>query len=123
MARCLTTALHGKGGSLTGMTGSSEIHDWTLNLTQDIADVSSFDYDFRMHVAGLKGGTGSFNAVGSPPVMGAYSDAVFRTGTDNDPKVTCDVILTTINIVATVEDAVRYSADFTICGEWTYVNA
>jgi len=119
---CSTSALHGYDGDVTGLTGVTEVKEWSIDESQEIADATSFASNgYREHVLGLKGATGSFTCVGdTAPSIGTNASVTFKTGSGTgDPNVTGDITITNSNWSVVVDDVVVWSADFTFCGEFT----
>jgi len=114
---CTTTAVTGCGGSISGAVGS-EVRNWTVNLTQDLIDVTSFSSDcWRVFLGGLKGGTGSYEGVGATlPAVGSVANAVFNMASGS-AFATGDIVVNDVQVVCQVEDSVVYNAQFSFCGE------
>ena len=118
---CNTSALAGYGGSVTGGVTATEIRNWTMDLTQDIYDVTSYSSNgWKEFVAGLKGATGSYESVGDTvETVGSKAACVFNTGGTGDPSITADILVTNVNYNVPVDGEVGYSVDFTVCGAIT----
>jgi len=119
---CTTGSFHGYDGDVTGITGVTEVREWTVDVAQEIADATSFASNgWREHVLGLKGGTGSFTAVGSTaPATGSLATVTFKVGSGTgDPSIAGAITITNVNWAVPVDDVVVWSADFTFCGSFT----
>ena len=116
---CTTTAVTGCGGSITGAAGS-EVRSWTVNLTQELIDVTSFSSGcWRTFLGGLKGGTGSYEGVGATlPTIGSVATATFKTASATT-FASGAILINDVQVVCQVEDAVIYTAQFSFCGAIT----
>lgn len=116
---CTTTALAGYEGSVTGVAGTAEITSWTISLTQDVLDATSFDSSgWRQFVAGLKGATGSMTAKGLDFDLGATASAVFTTKAGSK-TFTASILINESTTSVPVDGIIEYSCSFTVCGEVT----
>ncbi len=113
---CSTSAKAGFGGSISGAVGS-EVREWSVDLTQDLIDVTSFDSDgWRAFIPGLKGATGTYTGVGTTlPAVGSVANATFNIS-DGNAFATGDILVSQVGVVCQVEDAVVYTASFSFCG-------
>jgi len=118
-------SLSGKGGSVTGITGVSEITGWTINLVSDTIDVTSkASSGWREFILGLQTATGNLTAVGNAipplPTDGAQTlNVSFPTDSGSAVTIAGDVILSNIGTGSPVDGRVEFTADFQFTGEVT----
>ena len=111
---CSTSAIAGYGGAVTGLAAATEITNWSIDLTQEILEATSFASNgWREFILGLKGGTGTFTCVGTPPAIGSDTSVVFDTG---GPTITGDILVGSITYNTPVDGIVSYDVTFTLCG-------
>jgi len=114
---CTTTAVAGCGGSVTGVSGT-EIRKWEVTLTQELLDVTSFDSGcWRVFIGGVKGGSGSYEGVGSTkPSIGSVANATFKTASGTT-VFSGAILISDVNMVVDTGAEVIYNASFSFCGE------
>jgi hypothetical protein len=120
------TTIHGKNGAIyvngAKVTNKTE---WSLNMSRDYADVSTFRDWNKVYVAGLRDIQGTFSGLyatdGDLSIQ--YSDGVAY-----DVKLYADdgVILVAegpayldASVTASITDAVRCAGSFRAAGNWT----
>jgi len=119
-------ALHGKNGAI--YVDGQKIADkteWSLNLTRDYADVTTFRDGNKVYAAGLRDAQGTFagfyDTSGDLGVQ--HSD-----GTAYDVQVWAEDQVTLVaegpayldaSITASATDAIRVSGNFRAAGTWT----
>jgi hypothetical protein len=118
--------LHGKNGALY-INGSkvSNKTEWTLNMSRDYADVSTFRDKNKVYAAGLMDISGTF--AGLLDVNGdlalqssdgvAYTVALYAE--DNTTLVATGPAFMDASVTASITDAVRITGNFKAAGEWT----
>lgn len=118
-------SLSGKLGTVTGVTGVSEITRWNAAIASDALDATSINSaGWREFKLGLQGATGSLSAYGNAaptfPTDGSPT-VTLSLVTDSGAAVTVagDAILNNINIESTVEGVVLFTADYTFTGAVT----
>ena len=117
---CSTSALSGSAGSVTFTNSASEITTWSIDLTQEVLNATSFaSSGWNEFILGLKGGTGSLTAIGDIPEVGEVASASFATGTTSDPTIAGDIEIGSVTYNVPVDGIVSYDATFTLCGEIT----
>ena len=115
-----TSAISGKSGTLSGATGASEVREWTVTVTGEPLDATSFDSaGWREFVLGLKGATGSFVCIGAKPVVEDGVTLTLETDGGATPKATIEAsaIINSVEYATPVDGLVAYSVDFTMSGE------
>ncbi len=130
-------AITGKGGSVTFESDViAELSNWSLDLSVDEVDVTSFDSDgWKEFLAGLKEWSGSFegNLKYSDPVSGSKkgqkvlfdawkgSDEVKTIVLEVNSEVsfTGSAFLTSLSVNVPVDDKADFSSDFRGTGELT----
>ncbi len=119
------SSVSGKLGTVTGVTGVSEITRWNAAIASDALDATSINSaGWREFILGLQGATGSLSAFGNaaPTIPTDGSPTVtLSLVTDSGSSVTVagDAILNNINIESTVEGVVTFTADYTFTGQVT----
>lgn len=120
-----TTAITGKNGTVvsTGSPGDvgDEITNWDATLEIDLEEATSMDSGgYKEFIEGLTGMTGSFTAIGTPPVIGAVTDLALAVGaTVGDLKFTGAAIIQNLGTTTPVDGRVEYSCDFSYTGAIT----
>ena len=117
-----TAAVSGKDGSVAGQTGASEIKEWNADLTFAALDATSMaSAGFMEFIGGLKGGTGSFTAIGTKPIVEEVATLTLKTDGGGTPSSTIagKAIITSVGNSSVVDGVVTYSADFTFTGTIT----
>lgn len=110
-----TESIHGKDGTVVGVTGVTEITEWSVELTEDANEATSINSaGKRQFINGLTGASGSIAAKGKTiPPRGNVS-LILQTGTAvGSGRITGDAIMTNVNITNPHDDVVNYTADFT----------
>ena len=125
--------LHGKNGSIwvdgTKVTNKTE---WTLNMTRDYADVTTFRDGNKVYASGLRDLAGTFSGLldtaGDLTLSKADGQAYAVKVYAEDstwPEATTDVLVAEGNayldasVTASSSDAVRVTGNFRAAGSWT----
>jgi hypothetical protein len=118
--------LHGKNGAIyingTKVTNRTE---WTLNMSRDYADVSTFRDANKVYAAGLMDISGTFAGLldidGDLALQSnngtAYTVAVYAE--DGASPIAFGPAFVDASVQASVSDAVRISGNFKAAGAWT----
>jgi hypothetical protein len=118
--------LHGKNGAIyingTKVTNKTE---WTLNMSREFADVSTFRDRNKVYAAGLMDISGTFS--GLLDVDGdlalSSNDGVAYTVTlyadEGLPATASGPAFVDASVTASVTDAVRITGNFKAAGTWT----
>ena len=120
-----TAAISGKDGIVADGGGAgdvgSEVKEWEATIEVELLDATSFDSaGFREFIEGLKQCTGTFTAIGTPPIEGALTALVLQTGqATGDLTITGDAILNSVGVGTPVDGMVEYSAAFSYTGAFT----
>lgn len=120
-----TTAIAGYSGTVsgTGANSATEIKSWQLTITTEALDATSMaSSGWREFICGLRGGTGTFTCIGTPPTVStvATNSITLDTNTGsggNTYSGTC--IITSVEYGDTVDGVVTYVAQFTMTGAIT----
>ena len=110
-----TVSIHGKDGTVVGVTGVTEITEFSVELTLDANEATSiFSAGVRQFIKGLAGASGSLAAKGKTiPPTGDVS-LVLQTGVIvGSTRITGSAIITNVNVTNPHDDVVSYTADFT----------
>jgi len=107
--------------AISGHTGTSsqgtEITSWELNLSQEALEATSMaSSGNREYVAGLSGGNGKIEGVGTAPTKGAVSS--LQLANDND-TFSGDAIISNVQHLTPVDNVVRWTCDFVYTGTIT----
>ena len=127
------SCIHGKEGALSlGGTNIAMLTEWTLNETAETVDCTAMGDQSRVYKAGIKGFEGSAECiwakddvagyVGQFTVGTEYAGVFYVTDTTPDTadlKYTGQVIVTGIEVTATMDDVVRASISFQGTGALT----
>lgn len=127
------SCIHGKEGALSlGGTNIAMLTEWTLNETADTVECTAMGDASRKYKAGIKGFEGSAECiwanddttgyVGQFTVGTEYAGVFYVTDSATaveDLKYTGQVIVTGIEITATMDDVVRASVTFQGTGDLT----
>ena len=113
-----TASLAGKNGNVTGVTGVTEIREWSVTLAVDVLDATSMaSAGWREFILGLQGATGSLTAVGlTMPATGTIVALVLQSGTTGAPQISGAAILGSVEASTPHDGVVEYSSDFTFNG-------
>jgi predicted secreted protein len=126
-------ALAGSGGSVsigTSKNKVAEIAEWTLNLSAEDIDVTSFDSQgWRDRLVGIREWSGSFSGNLDPSDTSGQSSLFtsFANGApisltlqvDDDNQFTGSAYITGLSVETPVTDKVSFSCDFVGTGELT----
>ena len=127
------SCIHGKNGALSlGGTNIAMLTAWTLNETVDTVECTAMGSTSRTYKAGIKGFEGSADCIWTNDDTTGYV-AQFTVGTEytgvfyvtdsstaaEDLKYPGQVIITGIEISATMDDVVRASISFQGTGDLT----
>jgi exopolysaccharide biosynthesis protein len=131
----MASSYHGKGGALTlGGTAVAQITDWSISQSVDTADTTTMGDSSRTFMAGIKSFEGSADVLWSAGdtsgdiqageiVVGTTYTAVFYPGgTSGNVSYTGEVICTSSEVTATVDDVVTASISFQGTGDLTIDN-
>jgi hypothetical protein len=119
-------ALHGKDGALyvDGIKVADKV-EWSLQLTRDYADVTTFRDGNKVYAAGLRDAQGSFAGFydTSGDLAMAKADGVAYDvvlwAKDQVTKVAEGPAYLDASVTASVSDAVRVTGNFRAAGTWT----
>lgn len=119
-----TTAIAGYDGSVatTGGDGDagSEIRKWNCDITCEALDATNvLSLGFEEVIAGLKGGSGSFEAIGACPVIGAVTTLTLKTKSSGGRTIAGAAIIEDVSYGAVVDGLQTYTATFTFKGTIT----
>lgn len=115
-----TAAIAGFDGSVSGPTGASEVKDFTINLTTEALDTTSFDSGgYREFIEGLKGATGSFTSQGTAPVSRGICTATFKTKSSGGATIAGSILVSQAAVSTPVEGVVTCACDFSFTGSIT----
>jgi hypothetical protein len=119
-------ALHGKNGSIY-IDGSKVTYktEWSLNLTRDYADVTTFRDGNKVYASGLRDCAGTFAGL-----LDTAGDLTLSKadGTAYTVKLYADDLTTLVaegpayldaSVTASATDAVRVTGNFRASGTWT----
>jgi hypothetical protein len=115
-------SVSGKLGTITGVTGVTEISDWNVSIESEALDATSKNSQgWKEHILGLQSASGSIKAFGNamPPLpTDAIQTVTLALVTDADLSVTitAEAILSNIDVSSPM-GVVEFSADFTFTGE------
>ena len=139
MATGAGTKLHGKNGAIyvafaTGVdTYGAKVKltaktEWTLNLSRDYVDSTSFGATNKTYLVGLKDIQGTFAGLldvsGDYQVNAASSDAIYIYLYADD-RVSSEILvakgpgLMDASITASISDAIKTTGNFRAAGAWT----
>jgi len=120
------TVIHGKNGAIyvneRKITNKTE---WTLNMSRDYADVSTFRDRNKVYAAGLRDIQGTFAGLFSTDgdLSIQYSDGVAYNvqlyADDGILLVAEGPAFLDASVTASVSDAVRCTGNFRAAGTWT----
>lgn len=125
--------LHGKNGSIwidgTKVTNKTE---WSLNMTRDYADVTTFRDGNKVYASGLRDLAGTFSGLldtagdltlskadGQAYAVKVYAEDATWPGTTTDVLVAEGNAYLDASVTATSTDAVRVTGNFRAAGSWT----
>ena len=117
-----TIAIAGCDGSVTGQDGGAEITSWTASLKVTALEATSMESNcFEEFIEGLKGGEGSFDAIGSDIVTGLTTgNLVLRAAQAIGSRfISGPAIIEVGDYDVTVDGKVEYSASFKFTGAFT----
>jgi hypothetical protein len=113
-----TAAICGTGGSVTGVSGVTEVKNWNIDRSIEAQEATSFSSSgWKEFVACLKRGTGSFISIGGPGTVGPAS-ATFKTATAGC-TISGNIIISKITVEVDVNSIVTYTHDFVFTGAIT----
>ena len=116
-----SSAICGLGGTLTGLTGATEIQSWQINQTVDALDATSMASNgWGENIACLLGATGSVKTLHAFNT-GPY--AISATTGTSKYTIAGNVIVTKVTCETPVEGLVSYAGDFVFTGKITITNA
>jgi len=117
--------VHGKNGSIW-INGSKVTNktEWTLNMTRDYADTTTFRDGNKVYAAGLRDIAGTFSGLFDTATELAlqYSDGVaytFQLYASDSTLVASGPAYLDATVTASATDAVRCSGNFRAAGTWT----
>ena len=126
-------ALHGKNGSLyiDGVKVTQKT-EWTLTMTRDYADVTTFRDGHKVYAAGLRDLAGTFSGFlddtgdltlaasdGGSHTVALYAEDASWPGTDRSVLVASGPAYLDASVTASSTDAIRCSGNFRAAGAWT----
>lgn len=112
-----TAALCGTTGSITGVTGTTEVTKWSITRTIEAIEATSMaSAGWKERVACLKGATGNFTCIGTRPGVGPYASASFKTAAIGGLTISGAIIVTKVGVTTDVNALVSYDVDFTFTG-------
>jgi len=111
-----TAAICGYDGSVSGVTGVTEVTQWTISRTVDANDATSMDsIGWKEFIACLKGGSGSFTSIGHEAAVGSYT-ATFKTKSSGGATISGAIIVQKCSVESSVAGIVTYNHDFVFTG-------
>ena len=114
----VTSALAGKGGSVTGANSASEVRSWSATITAEVLDCTSFESDGWFDgIVGIEGGTGSLECVGTRPTNGSAAALSLKTAAAGGNTISGEAIFSNVETTVNVNEEVVHSAEFTFVGE------
>lgn len=125
--------LHGKNGSIwIDGTKVAEKTEWTLNMTRDYADVTTFRDENKVYVSGLRDLAGTFSGMldtsgdltlskadGTAYAVKLYAEDATWDGTDTNVLVAEGNAYLDASVAVSSVDAARVSGNFRAAGSWT----
>jgi len=112
-----TAAIAGFGGQVTG-TGATEVKEWTITLTNDAPEATSFSATgWKEFIPCLQSGSGSFKS-NDPGTVGVHNSASFRAGASG-LTISGKIIITKVSDSTPVDNIVTFSNDFVFTGAIT----
>lgn len=118
--------IHGKNGAIyVDGTKIADKSEWSLNLTREYADITTFRDGNKVYAVGLKDLAGTFsglyNTAGDLSISKADGEAytVQVWAEDGVTKVGEGPAYLDVSVTASVSDAVRVQGNFRAAGEWT----
>ena len=123
----MATSYHGKGGALTlGGVAVAQITDWSVSQSVDVADTTTMGDGDRTFLAGIKSFEGSADVLwaaedhapdqglvaGEILVGTTYAAIFYPGGTGGNVSYSGNVIVTGVEVSATVDDVVTASISF-----------
>tara|TARA_S200002703_G_scaffold134757_2_gene123419 strand:+ start:2282 stop:2689 length:408 start_codon:yes stop_codon:yes gene_type:complete len=128
----MASSYHGKGGALTlGGTAVAQITDWSVSQSVDVADTTTMNDDDRTFMAGIKSFEGSADVLwgagdtsgdiqaGEIVVGTTYAAIFYPNGTTGLLSYSGNVIVTGVEVTATVDDVITASISFQGTGALT----
>lgn len=113
-----TAAISGKNGSVNIGGAVSEARNWEIELTSEALDATTYDSSGWMEfIAGLSGGTGSFESINARIAVGSHAAATFAV--TSGPSIAGAIIITSYTPGAPVDGVVIYTYNFTFTGTIT----
>ena len=118
--------LHGKNGAIyINGTKVSNTTEWTLNMSREYADVSTFRDANKVYAAGLMDISGTFSGLldvdGDLSLSSndgvAYTVALYAE--DSTTIVATGPAFVDASVTAGISDAVRCTGNFKAAGTWT----
>ena len=117
----------GKAGSITNAGANIAITSWEIEAKGDVVDVTGMDSQgIKDFIAACTEWSGSFEGFATGNVAGSgpgtlVQNAVFASSaTTGAPKLTGNIIITSLRVTSSVDDAVKASVSFQGTGALTY---
>lgn len=118
--------LHGKNGAIwVNGTKVANKTEWTLSMSRDYADVTTFRDGNKVYAAGLRDIAGTFSGLfdADGDITLTYADGVAYTvalyAADQVTLVAQGPAYLDATVTASATDAVRCSGNFRAAGTWT----
>lgn len=115
-----TSTISGKDGSVTGLTGVTEIVSFTADVAEEVLVATNFTSGgFTESVVGNKSISGSLVAKGDTiPPTGSVS-LVLKAGGTGATEITTTALISVSSMSVDSEGLVEYTADFVGTGSFT----
>ncbi len=114
-----TAALCGMSGTITGITGLTEITNWEVSRTVEALDATSMaSAGWKERIACLKGATGSCKSY-QKPAMGAASVTLDTLAGAGGNTIAGAILISKITCTTDVNNVVEFATDFTFTGAIT----
>jgi hypothetical protein len=118
------TSIAGYGGSVTGLTGVTEVKNWKIDLKIAKLDATCMagttgtgSVGWEEYIAGLQGASGSFTSGGTvAPSRGADAAASFITKTSGGIEISGSIFIERATVNDPVDGAVSYDCEFAFSG-------
>ena len=123
-----STSIAGFGGSVTGLTGVTEVKNWKIDLKIAKLDATCMagstgtgSLGWEEYIAGLQGASGSFTSGGTvAPSRGADAAATFSTGSIT---ISGSIFIERATANVPVDGSVSYDCEFAFSGAATVAAA
>lgn len=113
-----TAALSGKDGSVDIGGAVSEARNWEIELTSEAQDATTYDSSgWREFIAGLKGGSGTFESLNARLAVGAHATGTFAIS--GGPSIEGALHIDSYKPGVPVDGVVMYTYAFTFSGKIT----